>query len=103
MSQWGEVRRSSTVKGKSEPELEYVRVELTPEERDRIITALKKQMQTPTIQDLIQRLELAEKVALPFTRPIPWEIMEAWERLGYSLIDQIFDGAKLRQPPGGGE
>ena len=78
----------------------YYRLDLLDGERAQLIKILRGNLRTAIVKVLLERVELAEKVPLPYTERYPWDTAEEWERRGYRLVDQIADGFRPKGAPG---
>jgi hypothetical protein len=77
----------------------YFRVDLLDGELAYVIKVLRTSPKTELTKQIIERLELAELVDLPWTQRFQWEFAEAWAAIGYALPDQIADGFYATRPP----
>lgn len=72
----------------------YYAVDLSPVMHARLLDVMGKATGDPTNRGIIEALELAERVNLPFTPPVDWDALERKARDGYDVVDQIWDAKR---------
>lgn len=77
----------------------YWSVDLTGPMRDRLLKVVKHQATDGITAGILEALELAERVNLPFTPPVDWDRLERWGQMGYPIVDQIVDGKEPKGEP----
>lgn len=84
----------------AEPERpHYWRIDASGPMRDRLLSVMRKQAHDPLTASIIETLELAERLDLPFTPPVDWDALERRARDGYDVVDQIWDAKRKGDPP----
>lgn len=76
----------------------YKRLELLDGEWAQLLKVMRSQPRTAINNALVERLELAERVSLPW-REMQWRYAEAWAAVGYAIADQIADGFVATREP----
>jgi hypothetical protein len=77
----------------------YFRIEVSEYMLTRLKSVMVKQAADQTNKALIEALDLAERVNLPFTPPVDWDRLERWAQRGYDLVSQIEDGKEPQGEP----